>query len=1224
MRELFRNIKKPLILLILSVSLFLVLFVANKYKNTFVYTSVNKNKVENVLKQKEETLNSIILKYSKLLTNTSSDSLFLKSDSLFKLLENNNLAILIYKNDSLVLWSNKDFTNEEFFSKSYYGNWALKNYNSFIISRLTEIDNYKIVGIIPIKKEYPFENQFLKSSFYSEFHIPNNFDTSIDDTFDNIRINDKDNKYVFSLVKKYDKISKTLYLLYLLMYFAFIILLIISISSILKAVIKSQIWVIIAGVFFLFFRLILMHYKFPEFIYTNDLFSPFYYAESWFLPSLGDLLISSYFILHFSYLIYKHQSIKLKKETISKITIIVMFLISTYIAFYTIIIFLIKSAVNNSNIPLDIYNLTNLNYNTLIIFISISMLLFALIISTKKLTLLVNSVISIKKMIVFFILIAIIQLVITDLLWLEFKIESFIFILIIFSISTYSTYKKLENNQTIILFVILITSLFTGIFTTKLNSEKELKIRKMYAIGISSERDYVAETLFPSLEKELSKDTILHALVQDPIRNTEIIYQQIIKNYFHGYWSKYEPNITICGTFKEFEEDNKLCNCNDYFNKKLIEYGTNLEDTKFKFLDDLDGKISYIGALEYTMPDDSNQVTIFIELNSKLKSDKLGYPKLLLASHDKDNLFHKSYSYAKYKNNVLVLQHGNYQYKLNLKSLNNSKKEFFIYDENNFSHIVYKNGNNTFVVSLPLISFLDYLAIYSYLFVFFFILASIGLVFTNRRLRINLFSYNLKSKIQYSMIGILILSLVTIGVGTILLNINETEKAYKNEIGEKTQSILVELQHKFGNYDKLLDEDKPYLKYLFEKWSYVFFTDINLYSTSGDLITSSRMDIFNKNLTGRKMDRNAYVKIKLKDNSEFIHKERIGKLSYMSAYIPFMNENNEVLAYINLPYFTKQNRISNEISKLIVTLLNIYVLLFIITVFVAVIVAQNITRPLFLIQKHIGQINLLKNITPISYNKQDEIGALVNEYNKVIAELEKSATLLAKSERESAWREMAKQIAHEIKNPLTPMKLNIQFLQKSWKDKDEDFNDKLDRISISLIEQIDSLSRIAGDFSDFANITKQNIEEIALIPRIENTVHFFEQSENINITINNKSKTNVVIFADKEQITQVFNNLIKNAIQEIGTDKQAVITINISENDKVYIIEVKDNGNGIPEDIQDKLFIPNFTTKSSGMGLGLAIVKKIIETSQGKIYFKTQQSVGTSFFIEFPKREKSN
>ena len=469
------------------------------------------------------------------------------------------------------------------------------------------------------------------------------------------------------------------------------------------------------------------------------------------------------------------------------------------------------------------------------------------------------------------------------------------------------------------------------------------------------------------------------------------------------------------------------------------------------------------------------------------------------------------------------------------------------------------------------------------------------------------------------MIGILLLSLLTIGIGTIVLNINKTEKAYTDEIGEKTQSILVELQHKFGNSDKLTTNDKAYLKYLFEKWSYVFFTDINLYSTSGDLITSSRMDIFNKNLTGRKMDRDAYIKMKIESKSEFIHNEKIGKLTYMSAYVPFLNNQNQVLAYINLPYFTKQKKISNETSELIVTLLNIYVLLFIITIFVAVIVAQNITKPLFLLQNHIGKIDLLKKINPIQYTRNDEIGALVDEYNKVIAELEKSANLLAKSERESAWREMAKQIAHEIKNPLTPMKLNIQFLQKSWNDKDNDFEDKLKRISGSIIEQIDSLSNIASDFSDFAHMPKSNKEEINLFVKIQNVVLLFEQTHNLKINLNNNCSNNLPIIADKEQVVQVFNNLIKNAIQSVGNDKQTEISIDILENSDNYIVKITDNGKGIPNEIQDKLFKPNFTTKSSGMGLGLAIVKNIIETNKGKVYFQTQVDIGTSFFVEFPK-----
>jgi nitrogen fixation/metabolism regulation signal transduction histidine kinase len=568
---------------------------------------------------------------------------------------------------------------------------------------------------------------------------------------------------------------------------------------------------------------------------------------------------------------------------------------------------------------------------------------------------------------------------------------------------------------------------------------------------------------------------------------------------------------------------------------------------------------------------------------------------------------------------MLVFQHGDFQYKLNTEDINDFEDEFTIFSRNDFNHLVYKTANNTFIVSIPKVTFLDYLAVYSYLFVFFFILMSAGLIFTNQRIRISLFNFNLKSKIQYSMIGILVLSLFTIGIGTIVLNINKSNKAYTDEIGEKTQSISVELQHKFGNYTKFSKGDDEYLKYLFEKWSYVFFTDINFYNTNGDLITSSRMEVFDKNLTGRKMNKEAYIKVKINSNTEFIHKEKIGNLSFMSAYIPFLNEENKVLAYLNIPYFTKQSKITNETYELIVTLLNIYVLLFILSIFIAVIISQNITKPLLLIQKHIGHINLLKNNEPIHYNKKDEIGALVQEYNNIIEELEQSALLLAKSERESAWREMAKQIAHEIKNPLTPIKLNIQFLQKSWNNKDDDFDKKLDRISNTIIEQINSLSKIASDFSDFANIAKSKKEIVDIYKKIQTVAQLFEQTNNLKITIQNTCLQATNIFADKEQIIQVFNNLFKNAIQSVETNQNVEINVEILENTNDYIIKVNDNGKGIPKNIQDKLFKPNFTTKSSGMGLGLAIVKRIIESSNGKIYFQTKLNKGTTFFIEFPK-----
>ena len=344
-------------------------------------------------------------------------------------------------------------------------------------------------------------------------------------------------------------------------------------------------------------------------------------------------------------------------------------------------------------------------------------------------------------------------------------------------------------------------------------------------------------------------------------------------------------------------------------------------------------------------------------------------------------------------------------------------------------------------------------------------------------------------------------------------------------------------------------------------------------------------------MLGTKINTEAYRQLVINKKSEFVHNENIGKLNYLSAYVPFKNIENKLLAYLNLPYFTKQNLLKKEISILVVTVINIYVLLFLLAIVIAVVISGKITKPLRLIQKKFREIELGKKNEPISYESQDEIGSLVKEYNKMVAELSKSAELLAKSERESAWREMAKQIAHEIKNPLTPMKLSVQHLQKAWKDKAPNWDEHLGRVSKTLIKQIDTLSAIATGFSNFAQIPKAN-------------------NEVVDIVVN--------VFADKEQLLQVFNNLIKNAIQAIPDNVEGLIKIELFTSENIVKVKVADNGKGISDELKDKLFTPNFTTKTSGMGLGLTIAKNIVENANGTIWFETEIGKGTTFFVELP------
>jgi len=284
----------------------------------------------------------------------------------------------------------------------------------------------------------------------------------------------------------------------------------------------------------------------------------------------------------------------------------------------------------------------------------------------------------------------------------------------------------------------------------------------------------------------------------------------------------------------------------------------------------------------------------------------------------------------------------------------------------------------------------------------------------------------------------------------------------------------------------------------------------------------------------------------------------------------------------------------------------------------AVFLANQITSPLTFIQDSIKKTKLGQKNQPIGWSRHDEIGSLIKEYNKMIAALEESAVKLARSERESAWREMAKQVAHEIKNPLTPLKLGVQLLEKSWKEKDPNFENKFERFSKSFIEQIDSLSTIASEFSNFAKMPDTKLEKLQLLPIIGQARDVFRNTQDAEIYILNNTNTDVVVLGDKDQVLRTFNNLFKNAIEAADIDTVCIIKVNISNNQERVFIEVEDNGKGIDSSLQDKIFVPNFTTKSSGTGLGLAFVKQAVENAGGTVEFKSFGEVGTTFYLSFP------
>jgi signal transduction histidine kinase len=582
----------------------------------------------------------------------------------------------------------------------------------------------------------------------------------------------------------------------------------------------------------------------------------------------------------------------------------------------------------------------------------------------------------------------------------------------------------------------------------------------------------------------------------------------------------------------------------------------------------------------------------------------------------------KDYSFAKYINGEIVLRTGKFPYNKTDGGYTEKVSDYSFFKADSYRHILYRNGNVTVIISRPAISVQDVIISFAYLFAFIFIFSNLMIFLAARPFLKFPFSFNFRQKLQLSFISILLFSFTLIGVVIAFLAIKQNETKNYENLQEKLNSVYIELESRISmeifSTSDWKSSSYNSLDEMLIKLSNIFNTDINLYNLHGYLIGTSRPEIFYRDLISQRMNNMASINLENLKKSEYLQKEKIGNLEYISAYIPFYNTDNDLLAYLNLPYFRMQSALTREISNMIVAVINFTLLLIVITMGLAVFISGRLTSPLAILSSRLASVELGKESEHLSYKGNDEVGELVRQYNRMVDELDESAQKLANSEREYAWREMAKQIAHEIKNPLTPMKLNIQQLFKSWTDGVPGFENKLEKFTKNQIEYIDNLSSIASAFSSFAKIPEANPVAVDLLEQIKTTFELFKNSDNISFRIGGPDDGKVLIYADKEQINSIFSNLIKNGIQSILPGKEGIIKVNIEKISDKIVVSVSDNGTGIPESLRKKMFTPNFTTKSSGTGLGLSIAKRYVENAGGKIWFESETDKGSIFFIEFP------
>lgn len=1195
------------------------------------------------LKHREDVFEGFKLEHD-ILRRMYSDSLTGKEEDRI-----NNFPFYIYCYDSgtLKFWNTSIIVPQ--YSDSALGKRViLQNDKGVFIAECIQpagMDEHKrILALFPILITYPLENDYLKSHFVASDYIPVktkiiNADDQEAGTYPVIM---RGNKTVFYLrfnsadVQKW--VPDPLFLIML------IAAMLISISWVQLMIIHlTRNFAPIAGFIItlalvIAFRVFLYVYGLPFNLDTLTFFSPGLYASSKYLSSFGDLFIDTLCVLWVIVFVTRHTNYKnyfarFKKER-SCYSIVVL-LIFVLLAYVYLFVNIIRGLILDSSISFDVSHFYAINSYTILGLLVIGTITGITCLIVYLFNVQFNALI--KKRKVKFLLIGLMGaalIIIVGKIHDPFYWGLYLWLLLyiwLLDIPGFALVSDLFEPR-MVFWAIFICAFSSGV-VEYFNHVKEKEARRAYVeLKFSPHPDNVMEYDFDNKAKSIEHDKVLKSFFSKPSAVArKAVNQRFNTIYFTGAVNKYQCKAYLFDT-----KDNGL------FNKDSVNYASLIKEknesaptgSPYLFYKESIHDRHFYYALIPIYNDTTNRKIGYVIIDIDMKKQPIEsavYPELLQTTTNKINPQENEYSVAVYVNDKLISQTNDYPFTTTLRDDILKDQDFAFYNNNRVSELHYKIApDRTIVVAYEHSFLIEMITVFSYIFVIQILIAIAILLyqlylsyFTNAADSGKFLRLTLQKRVHYSMLSIVLLSFIIIGSVTIWFFSTQYRTSSANILQSKMQVAKQSVEQELKIAEAYASQRafdsvcrSGWFKDNITKIANAQKIDINVFENQGDLISSSQEDIYDKDLVSRKMHPEAFYQLNTLGRSIQIENEQVAGLSYLSAYQPLLEEHGTTLGYINVPFFSSEKDLNYQVSNIVVTLINLYAFIFLVSSVITVFMTGWITRTLNMIIGQFSTINLQRN-ERIQWPYDDEIGLLITEYNKMVNKVEENAALLAQSERESAWREMARQVAHEIKNPLTPMKLNIQYLQQAMRKDVPNIKELTDKAADSIIEQIDNLSYIASEFSNFAKMPEARPEKLELGALLNKAVELYRNDLHIKFTIIERSET-LYVYSDRSQLLRVFTNLLENAKQSIPSGSQGNVLVTLKTENNTVTIAIADNGTGISEEVVKKLFQPYFTTKSSGTGLGLAMTKKIIEFWKGEIWFETKEGIGSTFYIKLP------
>lgn len=1126
----------------------------------------------------------------------------------------------LVRNGELVYWSDFKYVPDVLLLKGIKkSRFIQKEKSSYLAIASEGADaNSKLISLICLQYVPEVVNQYFSSNFNEELFLSNDFNLAAPEIELEYRVKYQDEQ-LFSISFGEDYTSQSEWLVYvsllleILCYLAAIVVLYFFVFAFqLHNLIRWPLFALLVIMVRIGYNQIALPFGYE----LLAVFDPKFYASSVINPSLGDLLMNIYTFLGLSFLFFlQHLKDERRYGLISNVIYAVFTFWLLYFNFW-----LVESIYLHSQWGLDItdeFDTGKLKYLSLLILIfsSVIYFLFSHLLAVQLLR-------RTRGEVALIILLAGVLFALTafflDLPFLWVLAVHSVYLWVCYTFDLAASLNEFKFSAFLYLFLSTVSYSLVGTHAIQYMEQIELADEQEQLAGnLLLDNDPLLEYLLAELNDKIAHDVFIINRMMSPFSSKEIIKEKIRRYYLTDYFEKYDVDIQLFNASGIEVAVNPIHI--DLIKSSFFrdEFATGVVDV---YLTPSNLSVRGLKYISYIPLQRMGNKVGAIVLNLRLKriATENVYPELL-----KDQRFFSAgdqkFDYAIFNADSLVHSFGSYNYQNTaLFSFDDvSKARISLLQENNFVHRAYHDGGQRWVIiSGENDKLYGLVSNFSFLFILHFTLVVLSLFIYAFFLLYRREQLSLAFKIQLFFNLAFFFPLIVIAIAAVTFMYNSFKDEKSQQFLANTENLSFRLEDVIeARKQEQLDHER--FEDVLEQIAKYAGIDLNVYDLSGRLMGSSQPQIFSKSLLSDYINPSALKKILLRGEKLFLEDEVLGNLQYLSAYVAIKSlQSGEVIGILSSPFYQSEREEQSRLFGVLTIIMNAFTVIFLLFLILVYYASRNLTSPLRLISQKLGVVSFAEENEPLHWNAEDEIGLLIKEYNKMLHKLEKSKAELARTEKESAWREMARQVAHEIKNPLTPMKLSLQHLSRVLLQNVGSEHKSIKTID-SLLRQIDTLSDIASSFSEFAKMPIPKREMVEITEVLHSAIQLHANTENCTIDYEITDEKLFVI-TDEQLMGRILANLIINAKQAVHTHKEACIDIHLKRTDDDVIISIADNGEGIPDEIKDKVFIPNFSTKYTGSGLGLAIAKRGVEHAGGSIWFENNEAGGTVFFIKLP------